>query len=92
MIQKTFLISDRDYSLVRNHDCWPRECMGAHGAEGRNTTYIGSRIENRGLIWDYWVDTSGAYWYSHRWREPNGKIISMEEHLFSNKYKKRSRN
>ena len=84
-----FLISARDLLAVKKSECWPKECMEAHGAAGRETTYIGSRLEDSGKVWDYYVDDIGMYWYSTRWREPDGRIISMEEHICPEKFKRK---
>lgn len=85
----TFLISVRDLQAVRAGECWSIESMEAHDAAGREKEYIGSRLEDNGKVWDYYVDSTGTYWYRTRWRELDGRIISMEEHLFPEKFKRK---
>ena len=77
----TFLISSEDFSLLKGRECWPLECMEAHGASGE-VQYIGSRILNDNHVYDYYIDKSGHYWYRTRMRLPNGQIVSMEMYLF----------
>lgn len=87
-----FLITPRDLQAVRKAEhCYSIESMPGHGAEGRNKEYIGSRLEDSGKVWDYFVDDVGWYWYRTRWRKPDGKIISDVEHLEINIKRKKHR-
>ena len=64
--------------------------MEAHGAEGRQVTYVGSRLagyldknpEKGRLLFDYYEDDKGAYWYKTRALLPGENIVSMEVYIF----------
>lgn len=77
---------------------WSFENMEAHGAEGRQVTYIGSRqmgyLDNdpqKGrLIFDYYEDSKGDYWYKTRALLPNGSLVSMDVYIFGKRLNHRS--
>lgn len=85
-----FQISPRDLQAVRKSECWSIENMEGHDAGNRRTEYIGSRIEDSGKVWDYYMDDQGRFWYRTRWRV-DGKIISMERYMGIDKKRKRHR-
>lgn len=60
---------------------WSIENMAAHGAGGRATTYIGSEVIGH-LLYDYYQDSAGAYWFKNRALLPSGEIVSMERYIF----------
>lgn len=70
--------------------------MEAHGADGRGVEYIGSAISSyldkdrrKGkLIFDYYKDTAGAYWFKNRVLLSSGEIVSMERYIFGREIKK----
>lgn len=68
--------------------------MAAHGAGGRGVQYIGSDISSYNdsgkgrLIYDYYRDTAGTFWYKNRVLLPNGEIVSMEQHIFGKEIRK----
>lgn len=80
-------------------DAWSIESMEGHGAGGREVTYIGSEIngyldneQQKGLlIYDYYQDDEGDYWFKNRALLPDGRIVSMEYYIFGRKLKKYSR-
>lgn len=69
---------------------WSLENMEGHGAGGRTLDYIGSApggyLDNdpqKGmLVFDYYQDNMGAYWYESWALMPDGTAISMECYLF----------
>lgn len=71
-------------------EAWSIESMEAHGAAGRAVTYIGSRVRgyldndsrNGQLIFDYYRDSAGAWWFENRALLPSGEIVTMEMYLF----------
>ena len=77
-------------------DAWSIESMAAHGAVGRGVEYIGSSISgyldndkrNGKLMFDYYRDTAGAYWFENRALLPNGEIVSMERYIFGREIRK----
>lgn len=77
-------------------DAWSIENMAAHGAGGRGVEYIGSSISDYldndkrsgRLIFDYYRDTAGAYWFKNRALLPNGEIVSMDRYIFGREIKK----
>lgn len=77
-------------------DAWSIESMAAHGADGRGVEYIGSSIsgyldndKSKGqFIFDYYRDTTGAYWFKNRALLPNGEIVSMERYIFGREIRK----
>lgn len=84
-----FLISPRDYAAVKAADCWPKECMEAHGAGGRKTEYIGSYIEDDNKIRNYWIDEAGSYWFTNSFRKEGGKNVDEETGIFGKKVNKK---
>lgn len=87
---------DPELLQVINGDAWSIESMEAHGAGGRGVEYIGSRngcyLDNdrrKGkLIFDYYKDTAGAYWFKNRALLSSGEIVSMERYIFGREIKK----
>lgn len=75
---------------VAYKEAWSIESMEAHGAGGREVTYIGSKISgaldgderNGRLVFDYYRDTEGAWWFENRALLPSGDIVSMDMYLF----------
>lgn len=75
---------------------WSIENMKAHGAAGRNCSYIGSArkgaldgdYRNGTLIHDYFRDKTGQYWFSARALLPNGDLVSINKYLFGHKVEK----
>ena len=80
-------ISQEQLTLVRG-SAWSIENMDAHGAAGRSTTYIGSEVVEH-MIYDYYQDSAGAYWYKSRALLPSGEIVSMEQYIFGREIGKR---
>lgn len=82
---------------VVHNSAWSIENMEAHGAAGRNVTYIGSNVKgylnndskNGKRIFDYYRDTAGDYWYKNRVLLPSGEIVSVEMSLFGRKVRTR---
>lgn len=77
---------------------WSMENMEAHGAGNRGVTYIGSRISgnldnerNGKMIFDYFRDTKGDYWFKNRALLPSGEIVSMERYLFGREVTRKRR-
>lgn len=68
---------------------WTIESMEAHGAEGREVEYIGSRTEGN-LIYDYYRDSAGEFWLGRR-AIVKGEIVSMEKYIFGHEVRKRHR-
>lgn len=76
-------------------EAWSVENMKAHEAEGREITYIGSEVrglldgdeKNGRLVFDYYRDTAGGWWFKNRALLPSGKIVSMELYLFGHEIK-----
>lgn len=68
-------------------NAWTIESMEAHGAEGREVKYIGSRTEGN-LIYDYYLDSAGAFWFGRR-AIVNEEIVSMEKYIFGHEVRKR---
>ena len=70
--------------------------MAAHAAGGRGVHYIGSSISGyldndsrKGrLLFDYYRDTAGAFWFKNRALLPNGEIINMEQYIFGKEIRK----
>lgn len=70
--------------------------MAAHGAGGRGVQYIGSSISGyldndsrKGrLLFDYYRDTTGAFWFKNRALLPNGDIVNMEQFIFGKEIRK----
>lgn len=77
----TKMIQEELLQEIRKSECWSKDNMTAHGAEDRSITYIGSKIEASGKVWDYYADETGAYWYDTRWIKADNSIISMAEHI-----------
>lgn len=75
---------------------WSIENMAAHGAAGRNCSYIGSARKNAldgdsrngTLIHDYFIDDTGQYWFSARALLPNGDLVSINKYLFGHEVEK----
>ena len=71
-------------------NAWSIRSMEAHGAGERATTYVGSRISGyldndsrKGrLVFDYYQDRAGAYWFKNRALLPDGEIVSMDRYIF----------
>lgn len=76
-------------------EAWSIENIEAHGAAGRELEYIGSR-ECGSIIYDYFKDAEGCYWYKTRAKTLAGEIVSIEIYIFGHevesrkKYKNRS--
>lgn len=76
-------------------EAWSMENRKAHEAEGRGVTYVGSEVRgpldgderNGRLVFDYYLDTAGAWWFENRALLPSGKIVSMEMYLFGHEIK-----
>ena len=75
---------------VAHQEAYSIENMAGHEAEERKTEYIGSNIIGD-IVWDYYMDNAGDYWYSKR-AIVDGQIVSFEEFLFGHKIKKRRYN
>lgn len=93
-------ISDDAYQEAHGK-AWSLESMEAHLKEKagyyhrgkvdlRPVEYIGSR-EKAGLIWDYYRDDEGDFWYKNRWRMPDGHIVSMEEKIYGEDFFQKDR-
>ena len=75
---------------------WSIENMEAHGAAGRNYSYIGSARKgaldgdsrNGTLIHDYFKDDTGQYWFSARALLPSGDLVSINKYLFGHEVEK----
>ncbi|MDR0947895.1 MAG: hypothetical protein LBM69_00075 [Lachnospiraceae bacterium] len=67
---------------------WSIESRAAHGAAGVSVHYIGSEISGTlddgmgRLIFDYYKDNTGAYWFKNRALLRSGEIASMEYYIF----------
>lgn len=72
---------------IQEAGAWSMENMAAHGAGGRDTTYIGSDIQGR-RIFDYYRDSAGCYWYRNRIVLSDGTAVSEKEAIFGKKGKK----
>lgn len=87
-----------DPDLVKQIEgnAWSIGSMEAHGAGDRSVTYIGSRISGyldndsrKGcLVYDYYQDSAGAYWFKNRALLPDGAIVSMDYYVFGRELKK----
>lgn len=80
---------------IAYNSAWSIENMETHGAGERSVEYIGSKLsgcmENKGgkLIYDYYRDSAGGYWYKNRVLIPSGDIVSMEIYLFGHELRKK---
>ena len=83
-----FRISE-EVKAVAHGSAWSIENMEAHGAAGRQVEYIGSEVCGN-LIYDYYIDSNGEYWYKNRAIVDN-QIVSMEMYLFGKEIRNRSR-
>lgn len=84
-----YQISAAELDAVKRSECWSLESMEGHEAEGRKVEYIGSDIPNKeGYVKHYYRDSAGAYWYETGWRESDGRIVSMDVHIFGREIKK----
>lgn len=70
-------------------NAWSIESMEGHDAGGRSVTYIGSKRDEKHpyLIWDYFRDSSGAYWFQNR-AIKGGQIVSMDVYIFGREIRK----
>lgn len=75
--------------LKKIREAWSMENMAAHGACGRDTTYIGSEVKGR-RIFDYYQDSAGCYWYRNRIILLDGTAVAEEEAVFGKKLKKKT--
>lgn len=69
-------------------NAWSVGNMEAHDAAGRSAKYIGSRTEGH-LVYDYYLDNTGAFWFKNRALLPSGEIVSMEKYIFGRDLKQR---
>lgn len=72
---------DKDTLEAAYTNAWSIENMEAHGAAGRDVTYIGSDIKGN-IITDYFRDTVGCYWFRNRAITEYGEIVSMKKYIF----------
>lgn len=87
---KEFREISPELERVAYKEAWNIESMEAHGAGGRGVTYIGSKVSgaldgderNGRLVFDYYRDTAGAWWFENRALLPSGDIVSMDMYLF----------
>lgn len=87
-----YQISATEVDKVKRSECWSFESMEGHGAEGRKVEYIGSDIPaTEGRVNHYYRDSEGAYWYETGWRESDGRIVSMDVHIFGREIKRSRR-
>ena len=70
-----------------NGNAWSIENMEAHEAGERSTTYIGSRTIGN-IIFDYYRDSAGSFWFQNRVLLPSGEIVSMERYIFGHEIRK----
>lgn len=82
---------------------WSMKSMEAHGAGNRKIKYIGSHIsgsldrsgsDGGNLVFDYYQDDLGEYWFENRVELASGDIVSVDMYLFgyeTEKKKKRKR-
>ena len=90
---------ERDKLNEIKEEAWSVENMPGHDAANLATKYIGSSFgepvptkDGEAMkIFDYFLDSSGGYWYGVRVLLPSGKLISMEEFLFGVRDRKRSK-
>lgn len=95
-MQEAYKQIDPELLQVINGDVWSIESMAAHGAGGLSVEYIGSRIsgyldndKKKGkIIFDYYRDTAGAYWFKNRALLPSGEIVSMDVYIFGREIRK----
>lgn len=84
-IREAYKEIDKETLKIAYKNAWSIENMEAHGAAGRDVTYIGSDIK-RNIITDYFRDTSGCYWFGNRAINEYGEIVAMEEHIFGHDF------
>ena len=78
---------------IAQSTAWSLDNMDAHGAGGREVEYLGSQVngfldndQRKGmLVFDYYQDNTGAYWFKNRAMLPGGAIVSMDFYLFGRK-------
>ena len=78
---------------IAYRNAWSLECMEAHGAGGRDVEYVGSQAggpldgerKNGTVIFDYYRDAEGGYWYQTRAWLPDRGIVSMDNYIFDRK-------
>ena len=73
---------DKDLYAQISGIAWSIQNMAGHGAEGRSTEYIGSVTAKDNVVFDFYKDTEGDYWYRTRKRLESGEIVSMDMYLF----------
>ena len=84
-----YQISADELKRIQGSECYSLESMEGHDAEGRKVEYIGSDIPAAaGCVNHYYQENTGAYWYETGWRESDGRIISMEVHIFGREIKR----
>lgn len=81
-------ISPADLEAAKGN-AWSIESMEGHDAGGRATTYIGSITEDH-IIYDYFRDSQGGYWYQNR-AIKDGQIVSMEVYIFGREIRRESK-
>lgn len=95
-MQEAYKQIDPELLQAINGDAWSIENMAAHGASGRGVEYIGSSISGYldndkakgSLVYDYYRDTAGAYWFKNRALLPSGEIVSMDMYIFGREIRK----
>lgn len=86
----SFVQIDPQVEKTAKENAWSVESMPGHDAAGRGTKYIGSNFagymdeshKELTKVFDYFIDSSGEYWYGVRVLLPSGELIGMEEYLF----------
>lgn len=90
MIKEEYKEINPELLELAHGSAWSIESMDTHDAGGRGVTYIGSKTSgyldndsrNGKVIFDYYVDTAGVYWFKNRALLPSGEIVSMERYIF----------
>lgn len=97
MKQYGFMQISPEVLPIAKSNAWSLDNMDAHEAGGRVVEYIGSQVsgfldndQHKGkLIFDYYQDNTGAYWFKNRAMLPSGAIVSMDFYLFGKESKRK---
>lgn len=90
MQMQTYKEIDKDMLERIKGNAWSIESRNEDEEGGRDKEYMGSQITGH-MVFDYYKDPAGSYWYGTRAQLLTGEIVSMEVYIFGHELRRKKR-